>query len=191
MTDHRDQQPTASEPRVAKGAWLVWGLRALGAALAAGLGVALVLGSGSDRPARYDVPKRSDAEVDALLAQACRQAQAQDRPLLLEFSADWCPDSRRVFQMRATGQVAQELDRHWELAAIHVGRFDRHADLRQAFSVTSVATWVALRPNDCSASAASWPRLGQIVLEPVTGDPVSEPELTAWLRRRRNPDSAR
>lgn len=160
-------------------------------ALAAALGLAAGACERDATPATledtYDVPVRSDAEARAAIAAGCRAAVEAGEPLLLEFTAGWCPDSRTVRLLQKEPPAAEEL-RRWEAVAIHVGRFDRHDDLRRGFDVERIATWVALRPEDCDGDPWTWPRLDRVVLEPMSDAPISAGELAAWLEGARTSD---
>ena len=127
--------------------------------------------------------ERSDVELDAALKAACERASARDALVLLEFSAEWCIDCKVVSRMKPT--LARELA-NWEWVTANVGRFDRHAALREAFAVGGIVTWVALEPSDCSAPVPAWPRKRAGLLEPASGSgPKTPRDLEAWLREAR------
>jgi thiol-disulfide isomerase/thioredoxin len=129
--------------------------------------------------ADYWVP-RTDAELDAAFEATCRAAEASNRPVLLQFSAPWCIDCRRVKALSAEPVLAEELQR-WETLVVDPGRMDRHVPLLQAFEVSAIATWVAVRPQDCRLPAPSWTRLRQETFEPATGTPRTAEDLARWL----------
>jgi len=132
---------------------------------------------------------RTDAELDAALQETCEASRSTDRPVLLQFSAAWCTDCKRMHAMSTRSPLSEELA-GWSTLIIDPGRFDRHRDLLQAFQVTRLATWVALAPEDCRLPAPAWRRLAHGSFEPVTGDPVTAEQLVAWLQTAKNAASA-
>lgn len=123
--------------------------------------------------------ERSDLELDALLRSTC----TNDQPVLLAFSAPWCGDCKRVRQLESQEPLKSELAQ-WSKVVVHVGRFDRHAPLREAFGVHSIAHWVALAP-DCTKPIPSWERLAEGVFEPASGEPKTAADLAGWLQSAR------
>ena len=135
-----------------------------------------------ERPVRDDGywVARTDEELDAALRGACEAAKEKGQPLLLQFSAPWCVDCRRMRAMAAEAPLAPALA-GWTSLIIDPGRFDRHEGLLQAFEVSRLATWVAVAPTDCALPATAWPRLAHGAFEPATGTPVTAEALVAWL----------
>lgn len=128
--------------------------------------------------------ERSDAELDLAIEQACARAGESSRPLLLQFSASWCIDCKKIRALSKEQPLATELGR-WESLVIDPGRFDRHKGLLDAFEVSRLATWVAVSPTDCQLPAPAWQRLAHSSFEPATGAAVSAAELTSWLAQAR------
>jgi len=125
---------------------------------------------------------RTDAELARALRDTCEASVRSGKPILLEFSAPWCIDCRRLEHLERDEGLSRAYE-GWHRLRIDVGRFDRHDGLREAFGVRAIAHWSAVRPTDCSAEAASWPRLKQEVMELETGStgPRSADELVRWL----------
>jgi thiol-disulfide isomerase/thioredoxin len=126
--------------------------------------------------------QRSDVELDAVLTGACEAAIADKKPVLLEFSAPWCIDCKKLEYLESNPALAAEYD-HWHRVRVDIGRFDRHEPLRKAFDVHAIAFWAALRPESCTISATEWPRLKSAVLELETGTsgPRTVDDVVKWL----------
>ena len=120
----------------------------------------------------------------AELDEACARAVADDRPLLIEFSAPWCSDCRRLDEMKRDRALARELA-DWPQVVVNVRQFDLHVDLLEAFGVRQIAHWTIAAPADCDAPAGDWPRLAERKLEPVSGAERSTTpvDLAAWLHQ--------
>lgn len=125
---------------------------------------------------------RTDEALDAELNQACQASVADHKPVLLQFSAPWCIDCKKVRELGADPKLRTALD-GWHELVVDVGRFDRHPELIKAFGVNAIAHWVALAPTDCGKPAPEWPRLKSATLEPVSGKsgPRTVDDLLAWL----------
>lgn len=137
------------------------------------------------KPPAYSVPERSPAELHRELTGACEQARRSDQLVLLEFSAAWCKDCRRLSLMKSEPALAEELRRFREVV-VNVGDFDRHAELLGRFGVRAIARWEVLEPGDCQRPAWTWKRRGHRTLEPETGkEKVAPADLEQWLRRLR------
>lgn len=134
------------------------------------------------RPA-YDVPFRTDVKLARDLGEVCEAALSQNRPLLLEFSAAWCGDCRKLGEMKKAAPLARELA-DWSSLTVNVGRFDRHNDMMAALDVESIAHWAILAPTDCAAPIGSWPRRAQRTLEVSSGKArhLTPSDLAAWLK---------
>lgn len=128
----------------------------------------------------YAVPERSEEDLSVAMRTRCRAAKAAGKPLLVEFSARWCPDCRALATLKEQPPLSEALAQV-ELLEINVGNFDRHPALLAFFDVDRIATWVMLRPEVCETPIFSWPRVGRRVVEPESS-PVAVSELAAWVR---------
>ena len=130
----------------------------------------------------YDAPFRTDAQLTSELDTLCRTALESARPLLVEFSAAWCSDCRRLHGMKQDPALADELDA-WPRIVVNVGRFDRHRPLLDALGVESIAHWEVLAPTRCDAPIADWPSLARRTLEVSSGEArnLTPDDLARWL----------
>lgn len=169
-------------------------------AAAAGIAAVLVLSVAScdarqEEPRRptagstYSVPTRDAATLRRELVSTCEAALRSDNPrVLIEFSAAWCSDCRRLDAMKQSPALAAELAA-WSHLAIDVGRFDRHRDLLDALAVETIAHWSIFEPARCDAPLPEWPRAARRTLEVSSGDErdLSPADLAAWLAAIRRP----
>jgi thioredoxin 1 len=125
---------------------------------------------------------RSEQELAADLAHATQCGRARDTRVLLEFTADWCPDCRVMSDVEKQGEAAAVLRERYERVRVHVGHWDRHDRLREQYGVRSIATFVVLDPNTGA-------RVAQTTVEPVTGGtgPMTPARWAAWLRNPSTP----
>ncbi len=136
--------------------------------------------------ADYDVPFRSDAQLATQLTDLCQLAGDRDQPLLVEFSAAWCSDCRKLHGMKQDPALAEELGR-WPKIVVNVGRFDRHRDVLAALEVESIAHWEILAPSKCEAEVGEWPTLAERTLEVSSGaaQDLTSDALARWLAKLR------
>lgn len=127
--------------------------------------------------------QRTDLEMDAALRSSCEASVADGKPVLLEFSAAWCVDCRKLHDLAADDEVIAEMAQFHHLT-VDVGKWDRHKGLIDAFGVSALAWWSVLQPEDCSAPPPGWKRLKEGSFEPAsTGSGARTAEgVTAWLQ---------
>lgn len=137
-------------------------------------------------PVPYDVPERTDAALNVALQQACEAAGADKRPVLVEFTAPWCSDCRKLHELKQQPPLREEIAR-WQPVTVNVGRFNRHRALLKHFDVKAIAQWTVLTPEQCSDPVQRWQVRAKRTLEPESGaDKGVDPgELASWLAAHR------
>ncbi|MCO4743218.1 MAG: thioredoxin family protein [Proteobacteria bacterium] len=131
--------------------------------------------------------ERTDLELDDALKSVCRDSVEDGKPILLEFSAPWCVDCRKLNELSTDDAVKAELEQFHHLT-VDVGKWDRHKPLIAAFEVSALAWWVAMKPTNCGHAITKWPRLKEGGFEPAsspTGVRTAEGVAT-WLAEARN-----
>ncbi len=119
---------------------------------------------------------RTDAELDAAIAEARTRARASGRQVLLDLVADWCSDCREVVRVSREEPARSVLEERYVVVYVDVGRFDRHRALLREHEVDRIATLIVLDP-------ASGRRVARTTLEPIsTGRGLTPEALAAWLR---------
>ena len=110
--------------------------------------------------------------------------QLHDQPLLVEFSAAWCSDCRKLHGMKQDPALGEELGR-WPKIVVNVGRFDRHRKLLASLGVESIAHWEVFAPSTCTAQIDEWPNLGERTLEVSSGEAkdLTPDVLARWQQR--------
>ena len=153
------------------------------------LALALAAGCGAEESEPSEEPARgagleadpfvpmSEAELDARIAEARREAGASGRRVLLELVADWCGDCREVVRLSREEPARGVIEAGYVVVYVEVGRFDRHRALLREHEVDRIATLIVLDP-------ASGRRLARTTLEPITGPQrgLTSAALAAWLR---------
>ncbi len=129
----------------------------------------------------YAYPEYTETELAAELKKTCQKAQEKGQPLLIEFSAPWCSDCRKLNQMKKEPVLAQALSKQTH-SVVNIGHFDRHEALLEHYRVKAIAQWSLVDSSQCEASASTWRILKQRTLEPRSGKKVTPRELARWLQ---------
>jgi thiol-disulfide isomerase/thioredoxin len=118
---------------------------------------------------------RSDTELYTLLAEQCAASLGDGKPVLITFSASWCPDCQQLNRLSQQAPMRTELA-GWHPVVVNVGDFDRHVALMEAFGVPAIPYMAAMKPTDCSVPPQRWPRLRVGNVELSTAD-----HFAGWL----------
>ena len=76
-------------------------------------------------------PVAADARAD--VQQALERAQANQRPVLVFFGANWCEDCRALARALAQPANAQLMAASFNVVKVTVGNFDRNLDIDQRY----------------------------------------------------------
>lgn len=117
----------------------------------------------------------SDQEMHVRYEQARTCARARGVRILLEFTADWCPDCREMTTLEQRPEVASVLQARYERVRVHVGHWDRHESLRRTHGIDRIAAYVVVDPN-------SNQRVARTTVEPVSNhQPMTPERWISWL----------
>jgi thioredoxin 1 len=88
-----------------------------------------VVRNGAAAEVIYDPRANPTAAID----QALKQAKADQKRVLLDFGADWCPDCQVLAQLFEDSKVKPFLDAHYHVVRIDVGRWDNNLDVAKRY----------------------------------------------------------
>lgn len=76
-----------------------------------------------------------DAQADAKqdIARALASAKAEQKLVLIDFGADWCPDCVVLARIFESAQVKPYLDQHYVVVRVNVGEWDANLDVSQQY----------------------------------------------------------
>jgi thioredoxin 1 len=86
---------------------------------------ALTLAAAQAAPLPYD--EAADARSD--LERALTAAKSEQKPVLVIFGANWCPDCRALDRALTSGKNAELVGREFKVVKVDVGQFDRNLDI--------------------------------------------------------------
>lgn len=96
-----------------------------------GITLCVVYGLAFAAEAPYD--ESADAHAD--IRQARIQANASNKPILIVFGANWCPDCRILDTALKTGSSATLMSQDFKVVKVNVGRYDRNLEIAQDYGV--------------------------------------------------------
>ena len=82
-----------------------------------------------------NMPSLYDEQVDAKqeIALALGQAQSENKYVLLDFGADWCPDCHALAHLFEDDQVKPFIDENYVVVHINVGYWDANLDISERY----------------------------------------------------------
>lgn len=81
-------------------------------------------------------PYDEAASANALVAAAKARARRAHKLLLIDLGGNWCADCRILAGTMALPEVKAFVDRHYELAPVDVGHFDRNLQIPAHYGIT-------------------------------------------------------
>ena len=87
--------------------------------------VTLAIAVAQAAPLPYD--EAADARAD--LERALTAAKSEQKPVLVIFGANWCPDCRALDRALTSGKNAELVSREFKVVKVDVGQFDRNLDI--------------------------------------------------------------
>src|SRR5438105_9030091 len=75
------------------------------------------------------LPYDEAADPRADLERALTAAKSEQKPVLVIFGANWCPDCRALDSALTSGKNADLVGREFKVVKVDVGQFDRNLDI--------------------------------------------------------------
>jgi thioredoxin 1 len=100
----------------------------------------------------YDT--KADAKQD--IADALARADKEQKLVLIDFGADWCPDCVVLSRLLDDGKVKPYLDEHFAVVRVDVGKWDHNLDISQAYGdpiKMGIPAVVVLRPDGTTVAS--------------------------------------
>lgn len=91
------------------------------------LGVLLALTACGDKPYSVWANPKDD------ITQALTAAKAENKPVVLVFGANWCPDCRGLSELLAKSPSAAKFAQDFKIVKINVGNFDKNLDITKEY----------------------------------------------------------
>ncbi len=107
------------------------------------LGATLLLGAAAppklaitdlkDLPVVVTAPYDENANADTLVADAFARARKSHKLVMLDLGGNWCPDCVILANVAHLPAMKAFMDKHYEFAAVDVGRFDKNLQIPARF----------------------------------------------------------
>ncbi len=82
-------------------------------------------------------PMMKKADADSVVAAAFQKAKTTRRRVLLDLGGNWCPDCIILANFLQLPEIKAFVARHYVVAAVDVGRFDRNLQVPARFGYTT------------------------------------------------------
>jgi thiol-disulfide isomerase/thioredoxin len=110
---------------------------AVSAAAPAALPAPRVSIAGIDQlPQPLPYPYDEQADAKAVVAKARTQAKREHKTLLIDLGGNWCGDCRVLAAIMALPDLQPFLDRHFVIAKVDIGRYDKNGDIAAQYGIT-------------------------------------------------------
>jgi len=91
----------------------------------------------ADLPVVVTAPYDEAADADAVVAAAFAKAKADHKRVLLDLGGNWCPDCIILANFLQLPEIKAFVARHYVVAAVDVGRFDKNLQVPARFGYTT------------------------------------------------------
>ncbi|MQS16497.1 thioredoxin family protein [Streptomyces kaniharaensis] len=105
-------------------------------------------------PDGYDPNRDAAADLKAALALSA----GDQRPVLIDFGANWCPDCKVLDKLFHSAEVAPMLRGDYRVVAVDVGKFDHNLDLAAQYvdlQQSGIPALVVLAPDGSVRTASN------------------------------------
>jgi thiol-disulfide isomerase/thioredoxin len=86
------------------------------------------------QPLPYPYDEQADAK--AVVAKARAQARREHKMLLIDLGGNWCGDCRVLASIVELPDLKPFLDKHFVIATVNIGRYDKNGDIAAHYGVT-------------------------------------------------------
>ncbi len=83
--------------------------------------------------AAQELPYDESADARVALAEGYAAASAREKPLMIVFGANWCPDCRALDKAMHEADIQDLVERYFQLVKIDVGNWDKNLDVVKQF----------------------------------------------------------
>jgi len=91
----------------------------------------------ADLPVVVNAPYDEKADADAAVAAAFAKAKASHKRVLLDLGGNWCPDCIVLANFLQLPEIKAFVARHYVMAAVDVGRFNKNLQVPARFGYTT------------------------------------------------------
>lgn len=80
-----------------------------------------------------DKPYDERADAKSVIEQATKEAKLKNKPMVIVFGANWCPDCRALSDAIEHGPDATKIAHEYQLIKVNVGNFDKNIDIANSY----------------------------------------------------------
>jgi thiol-disulfide isomerase/thioredoxin len=81
------------------------------------------------------LPYDENADAEATVKGAMKQAKAHRKLVLIDLGGNWCPDCRILAGVMALPKLKAFLHQHFEIAMVDIGRYDRNMQIPARYGI--------------------------------------------------------
>ena len=78
-------------------------------------------------------PYDEHADANAVIGQVAAEAKLQNKPMVIIFGANWCPDCRALSDAIERGESATKIANEFKVVKVDVGNFDTNLDVAKTY----------------------------------------------------------